>query len=123
MPQHPDRRMPDGQILPDPEDGDRARPARNRLDLPGTRELRLGGGQAVVALAETGQVGRGEGVVEGRGGDAGTITGALHESSPRAESGAGLSSLLGPVPLVWAGGRSSRWRDDSRNGAVGQRAP
>src|SRR6476620_4209112 len=103
MPQHPDRRMPDGQVLPDPEDGDRAQPARNGLDLPGPGELRLGGGQAVVAFAETGQVGGGEGVSEGRGGDTGTITGALHESSPLAELGAGLSANSGRSRLFGAG--------------------
>ena len=46
MPKDADRRIADGKILPDPEDGDRARPARNGLDLPGPGELRLGGGQA-----------------------------------------------------------------------------
>jgi hypothetical protein len=65
MPQHPDRRIADGEILPDPEDGDRTRPARNRLDLPRSGELRLGGGQAVVAFAETGQVGGGEALSRG----------------------------------------------------------
>src|SRR5437763_11474938 len=99
MPQHPVRRIADGEILQDPEDGDRTRPARNRLDLPRSGELRLGGGQAVVAFAETGQVGGGESVVEGRDPRPATMSGALHELFPRAESEAGLSSLLGPVSL------------------------
>jgi hypothetical protein len=69
MPQHPDRGIADGQVLPDPEDGDRARPSRNGLDLPGSGELRLGGGQAVVAFAETGQVGGEKALSRGRVGE------------------------------------------------------
>src|SRR5262249_22255557 len=61
------------------EDGDRARPARNGLDLPGPGELRLGGGQAVVAFAESGQVGGGESVVEGRDRRTARLTRAAHE--------------------------------------------
>jgi hypothetical protein len=54
VPHHANRRVADGQVLPDPEDGDRARPTRNRLDLPRPGEFRLGGDQAVIAFAETG---------------------------------------------------------------------
>src|ERR1700712_5708861 len=100
MPQHPDRRSADGEIRPDPEDGDRTRPAQNRLDLPRSGELRLGGGQAVVAFAETGQVGGGESVVEGRDLRPAPMSGALPELLPRAESGAGLSGNSGRCRLL-----------------------
>jgi hypothetical protein len=43
MPQYSNRRVADGQVLPEPEDGDRTRLARNGLDLPGPGELRLSG--------------------------------------------------------------------------------
>src|SRR5882724_7678903 len=79
MPEDGDRRIADGEVLPQPEEGDRARPPRNGLDLPGAGELGLSSGQDVVALAEEGQVGGGEGVVEGRDGRAATITGASRE--------------------------------------------
>jgi hypothetical protein len=68
MPKNGDGRIASLHRLPLPKHGDRPRLAGNRLDLPGTGELRLGGGQRVVLLAQVGQVGGGEGVVEGREG-------------------------------------------------------
>src|SRR5882724_1659222 len=95
MPEDGDRRIADDEVLPQPKDGHRTRPSRNGLDLPGAGELGLGGGQDIVAIADEGQVGGGEGVVEGRSGRAATITGASHETFPLAESGAGSSSRSG----------------------------
>jgi hypothetical protein len=68
VPQDGDRRIAGGHVFPDPQDGDRARPPRNGLDLPGSGELRLGSGQAVVAFAEEGQVGREKALSKGETG-------------------------------------------------------
>src|SRR5882724_10762309 len=103
VPEDGDGRIADRQILPKPKDGDRPRSAGDGLDLPGTGELRLGGGQDVVLLAQAGQVGGGEGVVEGWGGDTGNIVGAAHEVASSAWSGVGSSCELGPAPLDWVG--------------------
>jgi hypothetical protein len=68
MPKDGDGRIAGVHLLPQPKHGDRPRFAGNRLDLPGTGEFRFGGGQRVVLLAQVGQVGGGEGVIEGDGG-------------------------------------------------------
>ena len=100
MPKDADRRIANGKILPDPEDGDRPRPSRNRLDLPGAGELRLGGGQAVVAFAETGQVGGGEGVVEGRDLRPATMSGACALGKLGSGGKRGRKPTLGNRSLV-----------------------
>src|SRR5437870_4775813 len=115
MPEDRDRLVPGRQVLPLPEDGDRPGFPRDRLDLPRPGELRLGGSQNLVLLAQVGQVGGGEGVVEGGNGDTGTMVRATHELTPPAWSRgraefAALSGLVcfgreaGPL----AGGESSR---------------
>jgi len=55
------------EILPLPEHGDRSRLAADRHHLPRPGHLGLGGGQGLLPLAQAGQVGGGEGVVEGWG--------------------------------------------------------
>jgi hypothetical protein len=88
-------RIADRQILPQPEDGDRPGFAGNGLDLPGAGELPLGGGQDFVLLAQAGQVGRGEGVVDGRGGTLVTSRELRMRSSPLRGQGGGSSSSSG----------------------------
>src|SRR5882724_4081815 len=79
VPHDRDRPVAGREVLPLPQDGHGAGLARDRLDLPRTGELRLRGGARLVLLAQAGQVGGGEGVVEGGNGRTGTMVRAAHE--------------------------------------------
>src|SRR4051812_25004053 len=98
MPPHGDRLVVGGELLPNPEHGDRPGLAGNRLLFPRPGHLGLGSGQDLLVLAQVGQVDGGESVVEGGNGRTGTIRTAAHELSPRAWSGVdGVTALSAPL--------------------------
>src|SRR4051794_18500295 len=75
------------RVLPDPEHGHRAGTAGDGLVLPGTGEIGLAGGQALVPLAQTGQEGGRENAVEGTGsGRTGTMRRDSHGITLLADS-------------------------------------
>src|SRR6476660_8469389 len=107
MPPHGDGPVSGVEIFPLPAHGDRPRLVADRLHLPRPGHLGLGGGQDLLPLAQAGEVGGGEGVVEGGGGRTGTMVLAAHEAYSSAWSGVdGVRCSVGPAGFWWRG-RSS----------------
>src|SRR6202035_498180 len=77
VPEGPGRLVAALQALPVAKDRDGPLAVADRLPLPGAGELGLGGGDRLVALAESGEEGGGEDVA---GGGAGTIFRGVHRA-------------------------------------------